>query len=169
MMLLRAVLFTLAAASCSRTAVAAETSTARAPDTAQAAVLAVVQRFFDAMAARDSAACRATLAPEGQIQVLNEQADGAKLSVRGLGDFAERVATWKERPLERIWNPTVLVDGRIAMVWAPYDFHRDDKFSHSGIDVFTLMRSGEEWKIVSLAFTIRPHVPSSHPAGPPPN
>ena len=129
-------------------------------------VLAVVQRFFDAMAARDPAACKATLAPEGQMQVLNEATDAAT-GFRVLGDFADRLPTLKQRLLERIWNPTVLVQGRIAVVWAPYDFHRDGKFSHTGIDVFTLMQAGGEWKIVSLAFTMQPNVPSQHPAGPP--
>ena len=136
-------------------------------DPARGAVLAVVQRFFDAMAARDSGACRATLASEGQLQVLNEKAGGPTLGYRLLGEFADRLPSMKERPLERIWNPTVLIEGRLATVWAPYDFHRDGKFSHSGIDVFTLMRTGDAWKIVSLAFTIQSDVPSAHPAGPP--
>lgn len=148
---------------------AAESPPAETPQAAKANVLAVVQRFFDAMAARDPAACKATLAPEGQLQALNEGAQGPTLSYRTLGEFADRLPTWKERPLERIWNPTVLVQGRMATVWAPYDFHRDGKFSHSGIDVFTLMRAADDWKIVSLAFTMQPHVPSQHPAGPPRN
>jgi hypothetical protein len=134
---------------------------------ATAKVLSVVQRFFDALAARDPVACKATLAPEGQLQVLNETTDAA-LSFRLLGDFADRLPGMKQRPLERIWNPTVLVEGRIAIVWAPYDFHRDGKFSHSGTEVFTLMHAGGEWKIVSLAFTVQPGTPSQHPAGPPP-
>jgi hypothetical protein len=143
----------------------------RATDQSEATtkVLQVVQRFFDAMAARNPVACRATLAPEGQLQALKETAAGAAVSYKTLGDFAAGLSTWKERPLERIWNPTVLVQDRIATVWAPYDFHRDGKFSHSGIDVFTLMRAGDDWKIVSLAFTMQPHVPSQHPAGPPPS
>ena len=135
----------------------------------KAAVLAVVQRFLDALAARDPAACRATLAAEGQLQAMNEGPKGPSMSYRLLGDFADRLSTWKEPPLERIWNPTVLLQGRLATVWAPYDFHRDGKFSHSGIDVFTLMRAGDDWKIVSLAFTMQPNVPSQHPAGPPAN
>lgn len=131
-------------------------------------VLVVVQRFFDSLAARDPVACKATLAPEGQLQVLSEATD-SPLSFRILGDFADRLAIMKQRPLERMWNPTVLVEGRIAIVWAPYDFHRDGKFSHSGTEVFTLMHAGGEWKIVSLAFTMQPSVPSQHPAGPPQN
>ncbi len=144
---------------------AADARSAEKPEIATN-VLTVVQRFFDAMAARDPVACKTTLAPEGQLQVLNEAKDAA-LSFRMLGDFADRLSAMKQRPLERIWNPTVLVQGRIAMVWAPYDFHRDGTFSHSGIDVFTLMHAGGEWKIVSLAFTMQPNMPSQHPAGPP--
>src|SRR4051812_32925231 len=139
---------------------------AETPEQARASVLAVVQRFFDAMAARDPVACRATLAPEGQLQALKDDAKSATVSYRLLSEFADRLPTWTERPLERIWNPTVLVQERIATVWAPYDFHRDGKFSHSGIDVFTLMRASDGWKIVSLAFTMQPNVPSQHPAGP---
>lgn len=146
---------------------AADAPVPETPEAARASVLAVVQRFIDALAARDPAACRATLAPEGQVQAMNERAEGATMTYRLLGEFADRLSTWKERPLERIWNPTVLVHGRIATVWAPYDFHRDGVFSHSGIDVFTLMRAGDEWKIVNLAFNMQPHVPSQHPAGPP--
>lgn len=147
---------------------AADAPVTESPETAKSNVLAVVQRFLDALAARDPVACKATLAPEGQLQALNEGgAKGPSISYRLLGDFADRIPTWKERPLERIWNPTVLVQGRIAMVWAPYDFHRDGKFSHSGIDVFTLMRTGDEWKIVNLAFNMQPQVPSQHPDGAP--
>jgi hypothetical protein len=138
-------------------------------EAARASVLAVVQRFLDSLAMRDPTACKATLMPEGQLQAMNEGANGPTITYRLLGEFAERLSTWKERPLERIWNPTVLVQGRIATVWAPYDFHREGKFTHSGIDVFTLMRAGTDWKIVNLAFNMQPHVPSQHPAGPPLN
>lgn len=154
---------------CQSVARSADAAADEAPEAAKARVLAVVQRFLDSLAARDPVACKATLAPEGQLQAMNEGPKGRTMTFRLLGDFADRLSTWKERPLERIWNPTVLVQGRIATVWAPYDFHREGKFSHSGIDVFTLMRAGDEWKIVSLAFNMQPHVPSQHPAGPPRN
>lgn len=153
---------------CQPTARSADAAGTGPTDADRRSVLAVVQRFLDALAARDPAACRATIAPEGQVQALNEGPGGQKVTYRSLGEFADRLPTWKERPLERIWNPTVTVQGRIATVWAPYDFHRDGAFSHSGIDVFTLMRAGDEWTIVNLAFNMQPHVPSQHPAGPPP-
>jgi hypothetical protein len=152
---------------CQSAALPANAPAEETPDVAKASVLAVVQRFLDSLAARDPVACKATVAAEGQLQAMNEGPNGRTMTYRLLGEFADRLSTWKERPLERIWSPTVLVQGRIATVWAPYDFHREGKFSHSGIDVFTLMRAGDEWKIVSLAFNMQPHVPSQHPAGPP--
>ena len=41
------------------------------------------------------------------------------------------------------------------------------KFTHSGIDVFTLARTDTGWKILDLAFTIEPNAPSQHPGGAP--
>jgi len=169
MSILRRASITLLLLLCQPVARPADATGDETPEAAKASVLSVVHRFLDSLAARDPVACKATVAPEGQIQAMNEGPNGTRINYRLLGDFADRLATWKERPLERVWNPTVLVQGRIATVWAPYDFHREGKFSHSGIDVFTLMRAGDEWKIVSLAFNMQPHVPSQHPAGPPRN
>ncbi|MFQ5529997.1 MAG: hypothetical protein ACE5FP_06550, partial [Gemmatimonadota bacterium] len=57
--------------------------------------------------------------------------------------------------LERMWDPTVHIDGRLATVWTPYDFYRDGEFSHCGVDVFVIARTGDGWKIVSLVDTRR--------------
>lgn len=130
-------------------------------------VLSVVQAFFDAMAARDPVACRRTLLADGQLCAVSEPPKSGGPSRRTLGEFADGVSTWKQRPLERIWNPTVLVHGRVATISAPYDFHRDGKFSHSGLDLFTLVQTDDGWKIASLVFTVEPHTPSQHPDGPP--
>jgi hypothetical protein len=46
---------------------------AEQPDRDRAAVLAVVQRLFDAMAAHDAAALSAVLLPGGQLQSVREE------------------------------------------------------------------------------------------------
>lgn len=120
------------------------------------AVLAVVQRLFDAMAARDSAAARAVLIPEGRYFSVRE--NGAQVVVGGAtnSEFAERLAAGKEAMLERMFEPRVLVHGRIAMVWTPYDFHRNRKFSHCGVDSFSLLKTSEGWKIAGIVYTVEP-------------
>ena len=58
-------------------------------------------------------------------------------------------------------------DGRIAVVWTRYDFHRDGKMSHNGTDCFTLLKTDAGWKIVCLAYSVEPATQTENPAGPP--
>ena len=52
---------------------------------------------------------------------------------------------------ERIYDPEVKIDGTVAQVWAYYTFHRNDTFTHCGIDAFMLVKVGSTWKITQLA------------------
>ena len=54
---------------------------------------------------------------------------------------------------ERYWDAAVLTDGNIASVWAPYDFFRNGKFSHCGVDLFYLVKENKEWKIAHFGYT----------------
>ncbi|HJW31747.1 MAG TPA: hypothetical protein VJ505_00140 [Holophagaceae bacterium] len=139
------------------------------PDPDRQEVLQVVQRFLDALAKKDTEALKALVLPGTPITVLRPTPDGPALRRRVVEDDLKTLPATSERLLERMWNPTVLVQGRIATVWTPYDFHRDGKFSHSGIDVFTLLFTEGRWRIASLAYTVEPEVPSAHPAGAPVN
>ncbi|MBI3130177.1 MAG: hypothetical protein HYZ13_02360 [Acidobacteria bacterium] len=130
-------------------------------------ILDVVQKFFDTLAAKDVEAMKALVLPGTPITVLRPAPEGPALRRRVVEDDHRSLPASPEKLLERMWNPTVLVQGRIATVWTPYDFHRDGRFSHSGIDVFTLVFTEGRWRIASLAYTVEPDVASAHPAGSP--
>ena len=117
------------------------------------AVLAVVQKFFDALAARDADAARAVLIPEGRYYSVRE--NGA-VSGASHAELAARLPAGKEKLLERMRNPRVMIRGGIATVWTEYDFHRDGKFSHCGVDSFNLVKMPEGWKIAGLMYTVEP-------------
>jgi len=69
---------------------------------------------------------------------------------------------------ERGFDATVRVQDRMAQVWMPYDLYVGDKWSHCGIDAFTLIRSEGRWRVASLVYTIeQPPACRKHPAGPP--
>ena len=53
--------------------------------------------------------------------------------------------------LERIFDPEVRIDGTLASVWAPYDFHLNKQFSHCGVDAFHLLKLQDGWRIVALS------------------
>jgi hypothetical protein len=137
------------------------------PAQEMAAVLAVVQRFFDALHTKDGEGLRATCQPGAQITAGRPVDGGYGLRQRSIEADIAQLATTKEVWLERMWSPTVLINGRIAVVWTRYDFHRDGKFSHNGTDCFTLLKTDTGWIIVCLAYTGETATQTENPAGPP--
>lgn len=116
------------------------------------AILATVQKVFDAMRTRDTALLS---------QAFDSTARLVSVSVRGTpsvnlvppSQFGAAITrapagdVWNER----IYDPEVRVDGNVAQVWAYYTFHRNTTFSHCGIDAFMLAKVGGVWKITQLA------------------
>ena len=115
-------------------------------------VVATVQKLFDAMAAHDGDAASAVTIPEGRVFVV--RATGETGASSTLAQFAERLPTIKGKILERMWKPEVRVDGRMATLWAPYDFHRDGQRTHCGIDAVDLVKTASGWKISGISYTV---------------
>ena len=130
----------------------APSAPSRAADSA--AVLAVVQRVFDAMRSRDSAALRTAFAPDARMMTPGMRNGAPVVSVEPVDGFVRAVgqpsdSTWDER----IYHPEVRIDGNLATVWTEYDFYFGSSFTHCGVDAFQLARFAEGWKIVNLADT----------------
>jgi hypothetical protein len=118
----------------------------------KAEAVAVLQRFFDALAAHDGDAIRALMLPDARISVARAAGEPTSTSA---GETATRIGADKNVLLERFTAPpSVSVRGRIAQVWGEYEFHRNGAFSHCGVDVATLLMTGGGWKIASLAYTV---------------
>ena len=115
-------------------------------------VIATVQKTFDAMAAHDAAAIRSTMLPDARLfAVRDSAAPGAGVPV---GDFADQIGSMKGDLLERfIGEPRVLIHGRMAQVWGEYEFLRDGKFNHCGVDSVSLFKTNEGWKIATIVYT----------------
>lgn len=133
----------------------------------RAAVVKVVQQFFDALHAKDGAGLKATCQPGAQFTSGRPSAEGYALRQRPVETDIARFAEVKDTYLERMWSPTVHIDGRIAVVWTRYDFHLSEKFSHNGTDCFTLLKTDQGWKIVCGAYSVEPGTKTENPAGPP--
>jgi hypothetical protein len=122
-----------------------------ADQTEEKSVIATVQKFFDSMAAHDPDAARAVIVPEGRVIGVSE----TRTTNISQEEFAVRLGTTKKSAyLERMWNPKVLIRGSIANLWADYDFHLDGKFTHCGIDSFSLVKSGGAWKVAGIVYTV---------------
>jgi hypothetical protein len=126
-------------------------------------VTAAVQHLFDAMAAHDGPAIRTAFANDARL--FSVRADGT-VSSSEADTFATRIGAAKEAYLERMWEPKVLIRGAIAQLWAPYDFHRDGKFDHCGIDSVSLVKVEGAWKIAGISYTSEKENCPVSPLGP---
>ncbi|MGH7445274.1 MAG: nuclear transport factor 2 family protein [Longimicrobiales bacterium] len=119
-----------------------------------AAVRKVVTDIFDAMAARDTAAMSALMAPGARFA--RRARDGATVSYTTPAEFFVGVAratgpAW----IERTYDTDVRIDGPLASVWAYYTLHIGEEFVQCGYDAFQMMKLGDAWKIVHIADTVR--------------
>jgi hypothetical protein len=115
-------------------------------------VIAVVQKTFDGIGARDSEMIRSSMLPEAKIYSVRDAGAPASTAV---GDMAAQIAASKVAMVERFTSPPhVLIRGRIAQVWGEYEFLRDGKFSHCGVDTATLFKTADGWKISTLSYTV---------------
>lgn len=54
-----------------------------------------------------------------------------------------------------MWDAEVEVSGDLATLWAPYDFHIGERFSHCGFDAFHFVRQDGAWRIAALTYTVQ--------------
>lgn len=125
--------------------------------TDQAAVKATVDQLFYGMRTGDSSLVSKSFTADATLQSVSLTPEG-KTSVRkdAIGGFVKAVGTphqdvWDER----IYNLVIHIDGPMATVWAPYKFYLGEKFSHCGVNAFTLVKTESVWKIVSITDTRR--------------
>lgn len=115
------------------------------------AILRATDAIFQAMQARDTAALRTLMHPRAQI--VSVASTGT--AVRSADEWIRGLSRSTDELIERMWDPEVRIDGDLATLWAPYDFHLGERFSHCGIDAFQFIREGGAWKMITVAFTRR--------------
>ncbi len=129
-------------------------------------VLGVVQQFFSSMTAQDTAAARSIMLLEGVYFGVREDSAGVHVTSNTHRRYLQRLPTGEDEFVERMWEATVMIHGRIAMVWTPYDFHIDGEFSHCGVDSFSLVKTEEGWKISGIIYTVERTDCADSPLGP---
>lgn len=121
------------------------------------AVLEKVNKFFEALERKDTALYKSLAFTNSQIWVSRNQHDSVKTEMRYISDDIASLPTMKNVIEERPLKTEINLHGHIAVVWAPYTLSFSGKFSHCGIDVFTLLKTTEGWKIVSCVYSVEPN------------
>jgi uncharacterized protein YecT (DUF1311 family) len=121
-----------------------------APDDRSAVIIAT-SALFTAMQGKDTAALRTLMHPRAQIIAVRD----GRVSVRSVDEWIGGLGQTAGELIERMWDPRVEVDGDLATLWAPYDFHVGERFSHCGTDAFQFVRVAGAWKMITVTFTGR--------------
>lgn len=115
-------------------------------------VIRTIDVFFHALAQKDTALAKKVMMPQGRFYSIRE--DGS-IRTQSHEEFFASLANEQTDFLERMWNPTILIHDHIAVLWTPYDFHRDGRFSHCGVDAFSLIKTDKGWKITGTIYTVQ--------------
>ena len=104
------------------------------------------------MAAHDATMIRSTMLPDARLYSIRNEGSPANTTVE---DFANQIAAAKNDLVERFTSqPKVSIRGRMAQVWGEYEFLRDGKFNHCGVDSVSLLKTAEGWKIATIVYTV---------------
>jgi hypothetical protein len=134
--------------------------------TARDSVISTVDQFFRAMAARDTGAIARLVTADGSFFAMRTQGDTLAYSIRSNAAWIRQLGASRDTLIERMWTPTVMVHGPLAVLWTPYDIWRNGAFLHCGVDAFTLIRTNAGWRIGTIAFTMEPTGCAPSPLGP---
>lgn len=115
------------------------------------AVTQAAEALFAAMRTRDTAALRTLMHPRAQIVAVRD----GRVSVRSADEWIGGLSLTAGELIERMWDPRVQLDGDLATLWAPYDIHVGERFSHCGMDAFQFVRVDGAWKMITVTFTGR--------------
>ena len=120
-------------------------------------VKAVINNLFTGMRNADPVLLSSAFADSAVLQTITRNKEGKMLvateNVSELADFVGRLK--KDSADERIQFETIKIDGPLAIVWTPYNFYHNGKFSHCGVNSFQLVRFDGAWKIQYLIDTRR--------------
>ncbi len=132
----------------------------------EAAVVEIVKVFFEAMTAKDVERSSDLMTVDGVLYGYRETDAGLQIVRPTHASYLQGLAARENELIERFWDPKVLLHGRMAVVWTPYDLYIDGKFSHCGIDSFSLLKTQEGWKITGIVFSMEPENCAPSPLGP---
>lgn len=117
-----------------------------------------VERMFDAMRSRDTAALRAVFDTNAKLMTTRLSQEGKPvLRVTPIDRFIQGIASAPAGTAldERIFDVEVRQSDNLATVWTRYLFYLGEQLSHCGYDSFQLFKSEQGWRVIGIADTQR--------------
>ncbi|HOZ79131.1 MAG TPA: hypothetical protein PLY34_14145 [Ferruginibacter sp.] len=120
-------------------------------------IKSAVQTFFTGLHSNDSNLIKTTIDSSCFLYSIMQKKDGSTLLEKeSVEEFLLQVTKMKGQNLdEKLLSYDIKIDGVMAIAWTPYKFYFNGQFSHCGVNVFSLIKRGLQWKIMGITDTRR--------------
>jgi hypothetical protein len=117
------------------------------------AVKQTVNDFFTYLGTQDTVLLKEIVYIEGQLWTVNNFNEPSRIRNRF---FKDDMGTFnpESRLREVPKSFDIKIHNGLAMAWVPYEFYVNDEFSHCGVDIFTLVKTEDRWKIANCSYTL---------------
>ena len=119
------------------------------------AVRQTVDQLFVAMRTANTALMKQSFTSSAILQTIVDR-DSVTIRNESINAFITSIGKLTKGDAdERLGDLLIKVDGKLASVWAPYQFYYKGKFSHCGVNALQLVQMQGEWKIQYIIDTRR--------------
>ncbi|TDO29130.1 nuclear transport factor 2 family protein [Sediminibacterium goheungense] len=127
------------------------TTHSQTPD--EKAIKETIDSFFLSLEKQDTTLLKNVVFIDGQLWRVSNISNSRKFDMRDFrADINKLISKNKVKEIPHRYE--IKIHNGIAMAWVPYEFLVNEKFSHCGVDVFTLIHASGVWKIVNASYTI---------------
>ncbi len=121
------------------------------------AIVKTIQVFFNGMESYDTVKINTTIDSSIFLySIMKNKNEESILTNETKQEFYRQIISLKGKNYqEKIVSYEIKQDANMAIVWAPYEFIFEGNFSHCGVNVFTMIKSRETWKILGITDTRR--------------
>jgi hypothetical protein len=109
-----------------------------------------IEMMFKGMAEKDTAKIHSCFKADAELESVGISTNGeTKLTTIPLQAFLNSIGGAPKEMVfeERLHSIEIKQDNHLAMVWTPYTFYLNNKLSHCGVNVFTMIKSNGQWLI----------------------
>jgi hypothetical protein len=115
-----------------------------------------INTFFEGLNKKDTSLLSRVIYEDCSLNTVLIKADNnSELKKEEIANFLKSIGSIPAgmKIEERILSIELMQDEALASAWVPYEFYVNDKFSHKGTNLITLVKTNDFWKITAIIDT----------------
>ena len=112
----------------------------------------VIETFFEAFHQKDTTSLKDFFTINARLVSVQNFLNGVRTKEQSVEDFIQAIGSISDDLSfeERLLEFNVVDASGMTLVFTPYEFYVNGRFSHCGTNVFTLVEKESKWKILAL-------------------